>query len=132
MASSFSGPTWFPGSAQGVVAGLTAASLAAVGAWFLAAGGLEGDLVDHDSPPAATVVFTVDLNTASAEELAQLPGLGPALAGRIVAGRRVHGPFSSAAGLLDVPGIGPATLARLTPHLRPFEPDAAAADEGTR
>jgi competence ComEA-like helix-hairpin-helix protein len=69
---------------------------------------------------AATARFTVNVNAAGAAELAQLPGLGPATAQRIVDHRRTHGPFTSLEGLLNVPGIGPATLARLRPHLRPI------------
>ncbi len=60
----------------------------------------------------------LELNRASAAELEALPGIGPALAGRIVEWRRVHGPFRSPDDLEEVPGIGPALRARLAPHLR--------------
>lgn len=52
----------------------------------------------------------VALNRASAEELDLLPGVGPVLAGRIVAFRDQHGPFESVEDLLEVPGIGEAKL----------------------
>lgn len=55
----------------------------------------------------------VDINTADATTLQNLPGIGPALAVRIVDFRAAHGPFASLDGLLDVPGIGPAKLAAL-------------------
>ena len=58
----------------------------------------------------------IDPNTASAQELDRLPGIGPALAERIVAARD-DTPFRSASDLTRVPGIGPATLARLGPVL---------------
>lgn len=107
---------------QPLVAGLLVVGLAAMAAWYVAAGGLVGGLVHHDAPPAPTAVFTVDLNAADATEFAQLPGLGPATAARIVEHRRTHGPFASIDGLLDVPGIGAVTLDGLRPHLRPIAP----------
>jgi competence protein ComEA len=55
----------------------------------------------------------IDLNRATAQELAQLHGIGPVLAERIVAHREEHGPFDSVESLLDVPGIGEAKLALL-------------------
>jgi len=53
------------------------------------------------------------LNEATAEELMCLPGLGKALAERIVADRNAHGPFRDIADLMRVPGIGPARSERL-------------------
>ncbi|HET7465001.1 MAG TPA: ComEA family DNA-binding protein [Longimicrobium sp.] len=55
----------------------------------------------------------VNLNSASADELQTLPGIGPALAARIVAHRAANGPFRSVEELQEVPGIGPATATRL-------------------
>jgi competence protein ComEA len=55
----------------------------------------------------------VNVNTATAEELQTLPGIGPALAARIVAHRESHGPFRSVDDLRKVPGIGPATATKL-------------------
>jgi competence protein ComEA len=55
----------------------------------------------------------VNVNTATAEALQTLPGIGPALAARIVAHRESHGPFRSVDDLQKVPGIGPATATRL-------------------
>lgn len=54
----------------------------------------------------------VRINSASARELQQLPGIGPALAQRIVETRN-SGRFTSAEDLLRVPGIGKAKLAKL-------------------
>jgi competence ComEA-like helix-hairpin-helix protein len=67
---------------------------------------------------AAASGGVVDVNTASADELATLPGIGPALAGRIVQWRSAHGRFASAEALAEVPGIGPATVARLRSRVR--------------
>ena len=60
----------------------------------------------------------IDPNTASAEELDRLPGVGPATAGRIVRERTEGGPFATVAELTRVSGIGPRSLERLRPHLR--------------
>jgi competence protein ComEA len=53
---------------------------------------------------------SVDLNAASAEQLEDLPGIGPALANAIVDHRTRHGRFRAVDDLLDVRGIGPAKL----------------------
>lgn len=56
---------------------------------------------------------SIDLNTASAAELEELPGVGPAIAQRILEHREKNGPFTSVDGLLEVSGIGPATLEKI-------------------
>jgi competence protein ComEA len=61
---------------------------------------------------------SIDVDAASATELERLPGIGPALAARIVAERAAKGPFGGPDGLLRVPGIGPKTLARIRAYLR--------------
>jgi competence protein ComEA len=53
----------------------------------------------------------LDLNTADAVALEDLPGIGPATAAAIIAHRQEHGPFRSVDDLLDVRGIGDAKLA---------------------
>lgn len=58
----------------------------------------------------------VRINSASASELQQLPGIGPALAQRIVETRK-GGRFTSADDLLRVPGIGKAKLAKLRDYV---------------
>jgi competence protein ComEA len=59
----------------------------------------------------------VDLNTATAEELDALPGVGPTTAAAIVSYRAQHGAFRSIDDLADVTGIGPAKLAQIRPHV---------------
>ncbi len=59
----------------------------------------------------------VELNTATAEELETLPGIGPALAGRILAYRQEQGSFSSVEELLEVEGIGQARLEGLRDYV---------------
>jgi competence protein ComEA len=60
----------------------------------------------------------VDLNTATAEELEALPGVGPATAQAILDYRAQHRRFRSVDELLEVRGIGEAKLAQLRPHVR--------------
>lgn len=60
----------------------------------------------------------VDINTASSEQLQQVPGIGPSIAGRIIEHRETNGPFSSVDQLEEVSGIGPATLEKLREHVR--------------
>lgn len=66
---------------------------------------------------SAGVAAVVDVDIASAAELDRLPGIGPSLAGRIVADREARGPFGSLQGLERVKGIGPALAAKLAPHV---------------
>lgn len=63
-----------------------------------------------------SAVQSVRINSASVSELQQLPGIGPALAQRIVETRN-SGRFSSAEDLLRVPGIGKAKLAKLRDYV---------------
>ncbi len=53
---------------------------------------------------------TVNINTADAAALESLPGIGPALASRILDYREAHGPFAQIEEIMDVAGIGPATF----------------------
>jgi len=48
----------------------------------------------------------LDLNTATEDELAQLPGIGEELARRIVTYREENGPFKTVEELMDISGIG--------------------------
>jgi len=59
----------------------------------------------------------IDLNAAGIAALQSLPGIGPALAGRIEGHRRREGPFLSVDDLGAVSGIGAATVRALSPFL---------------
>jgi competence protein ComEA len=58
-------------------------------------------------------VSRVNVNTASADELATLPGIGPSYAKRIVDYREKNGPFKRVEDLLNVQGIGEKTLEKI-------------------
>lgn len=59
----------------------------------------------------------VHLNTATAAQLEQIPGIGPVTAKRIIEYRDTNGGFTSVDELVEVRGIGPKTLERLRPYL---------------
>lgn len=65
----------------------------------------------------STVTGRLDLNTSTAEELTELPGIGDVLAARIVDYRNRYGPFSTLEDLLDVPGIGESTLDKIYEYM---------------
>ncbi len=68
--------------------------------------------------PADPATTRIRINTATAAELDLLPGIGPALAARIIESRRVEGPFSGPADLERVRGIGPKTAENIAPLVR--------------
>lgn len=83
----------------------------------------DGDPLAHrDSSRALAAPLAegewIDIDRAAAGQLTRLPGVGPAMAQRIIADRQKHGAFGGISALERVPGIGPATAARLAPHLR--------------
>jgi competence protein ComEA len=68
------------------------------------------------APPAAAGDLLVNLNTATADELQRLPGVGPAKAELIIARRKAR-PFRTVEELVRVKGIGRKMLIRLRPML---------------
>ncbi len=73
--------------------------------------------------PAASVepLLGVDLNRATREELALLPGIGPVASARIMDDRRRRGPFRQVDALQRVHGIGPKTVQAIRPYLLPSQ-----------
>lgn len=59
----------------------------------------------------------ININFATAQELDELPGIGEAKAGTIVADREKNGPFRSVDDLLRVKGIGPKLLEKMKPSI---------------
>ncbi|MBN2360817.1 MAG: helix-hairpin-helix domain-containing protein [Deltaproteobacteria bacterium] len=71
---------------------------------------------------AVLLGLPLDVNRATARELAEVPGVSPALASAIVAERSSRGSFSSLDELQHVAGLGPRRLARLARYLSAGDP----------
>ena len=59
----------------------------------------------------------VNLNTASLEDLQKLPGIGPAMAERVIEWRKENGGFQNAEDLMNVSGIGEKKFAKMQPFI---------------
>jgi competence protein ComEA len=85
-----------------------------VGLRVPAVGGSPGTGV---TPTTGSSIAPVNLNTATAEQLDTLPGIGPVTAQAILDWRTENGSFTSVDELLEVSGIGDATLADIAPYV---------------
>jgi len=72
-------------------------------------------------PPARPV----NLNTATSQELQQVPGIGPATAEKILKMRKSYGAFKSVDDLLAIRGIGPKRFEKMRKYLTVGKPAAA-------
>ncbi len=63
------------------------------------------------------VVFPIDINTADQTQLDALPGIGEAIAKKIIDYRRENGPFHRAEDLIGVKGIGQKKLNNILPYI---------------
>ncbi|HTO55176.1 MAG TPA: helix-hairpin-helix domain-containing protein [Myxococcota bacterium] len=67
--------------------------------------------------PASSLIGVVNVNSATAEELSLLPGVGPAKAAAIIRYRTEHGAFKRVEDLSQVKGIGEKQVEKLRPHV---------------
>jgi comEA protein len=81
-------------------------------------GALVVSLPAKKKPPAAPI----NLNTASSEELQQVPGIGPVTAEKILQMRKSYGPFKSVDDLSAIRGIGPKRLEKMRKYLTVGKP----------
>ena len=75
-------------------------------------------LIANKKPPAAPV----NLNTATSEELQQVPGIGPVTAEKILQMRKAYGAFKSVDDLLAIKGLGPKRLEKMRKYLTVGKP----------
>jgi len=91
---------------------------AAIGPVLLLATFLASTAMGQKKPPAVPV----DLNTATAAELQQVPGIGPATAKAIIQFRTRSGPFERVEDLLAIRGISSRKLAQMRPYVTLSKP----------
>jgi len=72
-------------------------------------------------PQEISTSFRVNINQATSPEIANLPKVGPSLAGAIIEYREMNGPFANIEELTNVSGIGDKKLAAITPFLLPLQ-----------
>lgn len=118
-----------PTKSEWVLLGITAVFLCLVLTLFWQdRSAVEPGLTVHTETEVPEETLTPDLspvniNTADAQTLDQLPGIGEVLAGRIIAYREEHGPFETVEELLEVSGIGEAKLAELEGWITVEQPE---------
>src|SRR3977135_2134652 len=74
---------------------------------------LEGISSATKKPP----LKPININTANSEQLQQVPGIGPATAGKILQMRKTYGPFKSVDDLLAIRGLGAKRLEKMRKYL---------------
>jgi competence protein ComEA len=99
---------------------LILALIASFGGWG-PTGGWQATWVEQDTLALQTARFEVDLNTAPAQELEQLPGIGATLVQRVMNSRAKEGAFLRPEDLMRVDGIGLKKMKQIRPYLRSGE-----------
>lgn len=75
----------------------------------------DGSAASENAPRAAGE--NIDINSADAETLMLLPGIGEVLAARVIAYREENGPFGDISGILEVDGIGRTTFDKIKDYI---------------
>ncbi|OPL18125.1 MAG: hypothetical protein AVO35_06375 [Candidatus Aegiribacteria sp. MLS_C] len=75
------------------------------------------DLFPGEGSGEEAVIFPLNVNEATTEQLRMIPGIGPAKASAVVSWIRMNGPVASIDELLEVPGIGPSLLEVMSEYL---------------
>lgn len=117
MPASNSPPWYLRRSDQTVVAASIVLCLLGIGGWVVAQGGWR-QMVEVDQIEPQPVAYQVDVNSADAAELMQIPGIGEVLAARIIESRTTQGPFAAPDDLNRVRGIGDKIMERIRPFVR--------------
>jgi len=82
----------------------------------------QSSLATKKKPPEKPV----NLNTATSEQLQQVPGIGPATAAKILQMRKTYGPFKSVDDLLAIRGLGAKRLEKMRKYLTVGKPSKPA------
>ena len=96
--------------------------LARIALLFVALGAVAPNLLANKKPPESPV----NLNTATSEQLQQVPGIGPVTADKILQMRKSYGAFKSVDDLLSIKGIGKKRLDKMRKYLTVGKAAAAA------
>lgn len=83
-------------------------------------------------PAAAAASKKVNINQASAAQLANLPRIGARVADRIVEYRKTHGQFAQTEELMEVKGVGEKLFKQLKPYLTLSGPTTLASKVSSR
>lgn len=103
---------------------LFVAAIIAAAALTVAAPSSASPLQEKSQDAKAAPALVVNLNTAPAEQLERLPGVGPSTAARIIEYRQKNGGFKKIEELMNVRGIGEKAFLKMKSHLTVTAPKA--------